>query len=1035
MTRSPVVQPHDPAPTVTDPGAVFMLHTLGRLELLDLTLPEMPAVLQRGKPLALLAYCAAERRRAHSRDTLCALLWADAVPERSRHNVRQALWRLRRVLGETLSTRDDAVTGVGPALQLDREQFLHAVAREDVTAALSLYHGPFLADLALPGGDEFEAWAAAERGRLEDALVRLVETVLRREPPRLKPADRRTTLAALLTRAPDSLDARRLAVEVHLDLGDRVGARREADSLAALAARLDLPLSPAMQASIGRARSADPEPSEQRPTPFTLELVGRDDAFATTMSAWARARRGDTELVILQGVAGVGKSRLLRAIADRCSGKRPQVLSVRANAGELDVPFAFAALLARGLCGLRGAAGISADSARELVALDPGLASRFAGVSGSPEAGELVRRRALAVLDLLQAVAEQQPLLLLLDDLHWLDSASRQLVTMVLARMSGLPLLVVGAMRPERPLVVEHPALQRIDLPPLTHDATLDTLQASGTWPNTADSEQFVGALVNACEGIPLEVVERLTLAIDAGLLALCDGQWSSRDWRAATQLVAASAPLTRRLRACTADERALLLVLAVAGMPLSANIVVARPEDAATLRTLEAKGFVRREHARWQPVHDVVVESLLADSATADVAAAHRQLTEALVRTRAPEHLPMAVRHFCAAGADDEAGNLFVQVVAQARARGDRRPATQLLTDIVGAAVSPERQQTIVQRIRWHQRQPGAFARLWFGLSLVTSVAAATFAWASARKPSLNLSQAALVAHGAPLFGTRALRLVPSIVVRVGNGRTADTGARVVQVRPLDSDVTILAGDRVTAERGLARFGGLRLASSDSVIRLRFESPGYRPVDAEVRVNTGGGPAPGDDGIHLVEGRFTVGGIRQTVRGPDALLRVPADSLLNGVVQMQYSSSHAAASVWASVTPTWGKADEEGRELLPLTTPVRWDVVDLPVTLKAPSRPGHHWILFTVAAEPSGGFALSATNWTMNRPLWHDGNDLAHLPDAVIRQANHRGTAAVMTAYPMKHRQNRPECRVASATVMHCPARQALFGIEVVVY
>jgi hypothetical protein len=319
--------------------------------------------------------------------------------------------------------------------------------------------------------------------------------------------------------------------------------------------------------------------------------------------------------------------------------------------------------------------------------------------------------------------------------------------------------------------------------------------------------------------------------------------------------------------------------------MPLSANIVVARPEDAATLRTLEAKGFVRREHARWQPVHDVVVESLLADSATADVAAAHRQLTEALVRTRAPEHLPMAVRHFCAAGADDEAGNLFVQVVAQARARGDRRPATQLLTDIVGAAVSPERQQTIVQRVRWHQRQPGAFARLWFGLSLVTSVAAATFAWASARKPSLNLSQAALVAHGAPLFGTRALRLVPSIVVRVGNGRSADTGARVVQVRPLDSDVTILAGDRVTAERGLARFGGLRLASSDSVIRLRFESPGYRPVDAEVRVNTGGGPAPGDDGIHLVEGRFTVGGIRQTVRGPDALLRVPADSLLNGAV------------------------------------------------------------------------------------------------------------------------------------------------------
>ena len=135
-------------------------------------------LMKRGKPLSLLAYCITERRRHHNRDALILLLWADTPPERARHNVRQALWRLRRVVGERLLTNGDLVTGVAPELVSDRDLFLEAEARGDLHAALAHYRGPFLPGVSLSGADEFEDWATGERSRLEKTLIRLIEATV-----------------------------------------------------------------------------------------------------------------------------------------------------------------------------------------------------------------------------------------------------------------------------------------------------------------------------------------------------------------------------------------------------------------------------------------------------------------------------------------------------------------------------------------------------------------------------------------------------------------------------------------------------------------------------------------------------------------------------------------------------------------------------------------------------------------------------------------------------------------------------------------
>ena len=504
-----------------DRPAPFLLRTLGTTELVGSGAagPQAERLLGAGKPLALLAYCASARNRDHSRDLLASLLWPQAGSDRSRHNLRQALWRLRRAIGDALETRDDVVVRLDASVATDREQFLEAVHRDDGEGALRAYTGPFLAGLSLPDGDAFEDWAALERRHLEESLLRVVEPYLRDLVSRGRPAQGREALERLLQVAPEHLEARRIAVELLLLLGDRAAARREAEVLEQLARTEESPLSARAAAAVAKAHERDgPEAAASEPggdavAPFTLDLVGREESFTVVLTAWARARAGATQIVSVTGGAGIGKSRLLTAIAARCQGRRGRTVTVRANPGEREVPFGFAAAIAQALASQPGAAGINTDSARELVALDPGLASLFAVTPSPTEGGEAVRRRALALYDLVSAIAEQEPLALLLDDLHWADTASRQLMAIVMGRSTDLALMVVTTSRGGAAGLVEHRALVSLPLVPLEHDAVVDAIRSSGEWPEHEGAQRFIATVADACQGIPLGVVERLSLA------------------------------------------------------------------------------------------------------------------------------------------------------------------------------------------------------------------------------------------------------------------------------------------------------------------------------------------------------------------------------------------------------------------------------------------------------------------------------------------------------------------------------------------
>jgi DNA-binding CsgD family transcriptional regulator/tetratricopeptide (TPR) repeat protein len=145
------------------------------------------------------------------------------------------------------------------------------------------------------------------------------------------------------------------------------------------------------------------------------------------------ARNGRSAVLVVRGEAGVGKSALLRAVADQASGFR--IAQIAGVESEMELPFAGLHQLCSPMLGQIGA--LPEPQQRALrVAL--GLAS------GDPPDRFLV---ALGALTLLSEVAERQPLLCFVDDAQWLDDASLQVLGFVARRLLAEPVAIVFGTR------------------------------------------------------------------------------------------------------------------------------------------------------------------------------------------------------------------------------------------------------------------------------------------------------------------------------------------------------------------------------------------------------------------------------------------------------------------------------------------------------------------------------------------------------------------------------------------------------------
>lgn len=232
--------------------------------------------------------------------------------------------------------------------------------------------------------------------------------------------------------------------------------------------------------------------------------MGRDAELVEVRRALTDALAGRTRQLLVVGEAGMGKSTLLAAAEDCARAQGFQVVRTSSPEGSRGFRYALIEDVARGLP--EALERLSADDVAILTGLSP---ERSSGPS----------RVATALLHLLSGAAQEQPLLVLADDVHWSDSSSHAALALAIGRLHHRRVALIGAMRP-RPVDSALFSIPRLDLGPLDPTSAEAVLRA-GLPPELSAAlpahraEQIVGALARH----PLALAECARLLTPAQIL------------------------------------------------------------------------------------------------------------------------------------------------------------------------------------------------------------------------------------------------------------------------------------------------------------------------------------------------------------------------------------------------------------------------------------------------------------------------------------------------------------------------------------
>ena len=489
-----------------------------------------PAELLWKKNLALLVYLVLTPRHTRTREHLTGLLWGDKPESAARHSLNEALRVLRRAVGEeALQTDASSVRLDVSEVTTDLDAFTQHESAKEWAQAAALVGGSFLEGFAVPGESGFEDWLGAERGQWErrsvTALVHAAEADLAcgQVATALRAAERATLLAPASGQAVSEL-LRALALS-----GNRAAAlERYAEYVEVLDARLGMPPEAAVAALADRIRNERLEPpaeSEAAKVALSrrLPLLGRASAMSTLTEAW---HRGVTEratgVTVILGDAGLGKTRLAEELIARVSLAGGAFLTIRGV--ESDKASPWAGLIGIGRGGLLEASGIASAPAAAHAAFAAHITEwgdRYRGASGV-DAAPLPR----AFAELVRAAAEEQPVLLVVDDCHHLDRESLESIASLPRDLPAAPVLLLLTAEPTavpEPLDVLRSHFGRdlrggvIELNPLTADALADMARAVFPGYDAAAIDRLARRVAVDSAGVPLLAVE-IFHAVSSGL-------------------------------------------------------------------------------------------------------------------------------------------------------------------------------------------------------------------------------------------------------------------------------------------------------------------------------------------------------------------------------------------------------------------------------------------------------------------------------------------------------------------------------------
>lgn len=408
-------------------------------------------------------------------------------------------------------------------------------------------------------------------------------------------------------------------------------------------------------------------------------LLEREGELAVIAQRLAAASEGAGGLLMVEGAAGIGKTRLLQAACHGARDRDMTVLTTRAGELERGLPYG----VVRGLFEAPVVWAPAAERAT-LLARAARLAAPVLGIAAGdgpviPDGGSFTGLHGLYWLTV--NLAERAPLMLAVDDVHWADDASLCFLVYLLRRVEAVPVLIVVAGRPDEPgangalldALRGDPLTRMLRPAPLSAAATLAVVQAA--FSPTADPE-FCRSCLDATGGNPLLLRELCHALRSEGIDPTEQGR--TRVAELAPQVVAVA--VLARLRRLPTDAEAFARAAAVLGdrIELRHAAALAGLDSGSAIRAADAliaagilaprrpvefvHPVVRRAvyqsltAAGHHQAHRHAAAILDADGAPVDRIAAHLLMTERIGDGYVVEVLRTAARQAFARGATEEA-------------------------------------------------------------------------------------------------------------------------------------------------------------------------------------------------------------------------------------------------------------------------------------------------------------------------------------------------------------------------------------------